>query len=126
MSEQTKGAKKKLRICQLVSFILNFGPVIYFVAKAFIDGEATTKFTIGGIAMLVICLTLVMTLFKFKLSRTIFWLLLAASFICIKNVQAALIIMAVCNVGDEVIVEPLIKHYKNSYGTNKIIDTRLN
>ena len=72
ISEVSKSARLKLRICRLVGFLLNFGPVIYFVAKAFIDGEASTKFTIGGIAMLVVCLTIIMTLFKFKLSRTIF------------------------------------------------------
>lgn len=125
MTDITKKDRKHYWICKLISLLLNFGPVIYFVITAFIQGDAKQKLTIGGVAMLTIILTIIMQLFKYKLNRTIFWLLCASIYIALGQFGTALIIIGVCNVLDEIIVEPLSKHFKNSYKTNKLIDKRM-
>lgn len=125
MTDITKKDRKHYRICKLISILLNFAPVVYFVVTAFIQGDAKQKLTIGGVAMLVIVLTIIMQLFKYKLNRTIFWLLCASIYIALGQFGVALITIGVCNVLDELIVEPLCKHFKNQYVTNKIIDKRM-
>lgn len=124
-SDVTTKYKRGCRITALISFLLSFGPLIYFVAVAFMNGDARQKFTIGGVAMLAIVLTIVMQLFKFKLSRTIFWLLGLAAYWVMQNMTVFLIVFMVTSVVDELVVEPLHKHYKNLYKTNKIIDQRI-
>ena len=124
-SDITKHKKHWCRFYGILSFALNFGPLLYFIIAAFIQGDVKQKATIGIVAMVAIILTIMMQLFKYNLKRTLFWLLLLAIFICADKLGPVFITVGVCSVIDEILVQPLHNAYKTSYKTNKEIDKRL-
>lgn len=124
-SNITKKKKRWTRIFGFTSFLLNFGPLLYFIVSAFIQGDVKQKATIGIVAMVAIILTVMMQLFKYNLKRTLFWLLLLAIFACADKLGAVFITVGVCSVIDEILVQPLHKAFKTSYKTNKEIDKRI-
>ena len=125
MSDITKGKKIASLITGILSFLLSFGPAIYFVSVAFVNGEIKQKMTIGALCTIVLILTVIMWLTKYNLRRTIFWILVFGIFIVADKLAVMFIVMGVCNIIDEVIMTPLHRSFKTSYKTNKEIDKRM-
>ena len=126
MSNQTKSLKTQKRILSLISLLLNILPLMWFLVSGFINGDSKQKLTIGLISSAAIVLTVLMQLFKFKLKRTLFWLVLLGIFICYSKLGICLIVIGICSVIDEVIIEPILERVKYDYRTNREIDKRIN
>ena len=94
--------------------------------KAFIDKDvqAVNKYTLGIMCSLALVVTLINIIAKLHL-RCIPWILLLGIYLCLRNITALLVIMAITTIIDELILTPLHKSFKNKYTINKEIDKRL-
>ncbi len=124
-SDRTKKMRKGYWITFLVSLALNFIPLIVFVIMGFVKGEPKEKLTLGFTIVIALALTATMLLMKAHLKRTVFWVLLLGVVCCLNKLQYMFIVMAICNILDEIIITPLHNGYKTKLKTNKEIDRRM-
>ena len=118
---------KKLSILTfLLSAICSLCPILIYVLKAFIDKDVqeVNKYTLGIMCSVALVVTLINIVAKLHL-RCIPWILLLGIYVCLKDITALLVIMAITTIIDELILMPLHKSFKNKYTINKEIDKRL-
>lgn len=104
-------------------FALSF-PLTFYGIMAFIEGSKVEKFTFGAFCCVAIGMVVINFLMKLKL-RSMIWLIVLGIFICLNEIQAMLIMVAVCTILDEICFTPLYKYFKRKAQTNKEIDKRL-
>lgn len=125
MSDITKENKKKYIFFCIMSAIVTFGPMLFYVIKGFIEGSTVSKFTMGAACTVAICLFALNAVFKQHL-RCPLWILLAGVYAALDSLETLIIILAVTTALDDFLFTPAVKHYKNKYTINKEIDGRLN
>lgn len=109
----------------LLSFGLYAGPfIIYVLMGLFSDALVVEKVSLVSTIMIVGIMTVVAAANKIVL-RSRLWILLIGLYCCLDNIMTPLIIVAVCQVIDELIVSPLAKHCKTKTSINAELDRRL-
>ena len=126
MSTMTKKYKKLSILTFLLSAICSLCPIVIYVIKAFVDKDVqeVNKYTLGIMCSVALVITLINIVAKLHL-RCIPWILLLGIYVCLKDITALLVIMAITTIIDELILTPLHKSFKNKYTINKEIDKRL-
>ena len=126
MSTMTKKYKRLSILTFLLSALCSLCPIFIYVIKAFVDNDvqAVNKYTLGIMCSVALVVTLINIVAKLHL-RCIPWILLLGIYLCLKNITALLVIMAITTIIDELILTPLHKSFKNKYTINKEIDKRL-
>ena len=126
MSTMTSKYKKLSILTFLLSAICSLCPILIYVIKAFVDKDVqeVNKYTLGIMCSVALVVTLINIVAKLHL-RCIPWILLLGIYVCLKNITALLVIMAITTIIDEMILMPLHKSFKNKYAINKEIDKRL-
>lgn len=121
----TKKLKAKYIIASLTSFLLNICPLIIFTVIAFISGTAIVHKVTLSMTLLVVLIFTVITFVNKTVFRSKLWILLIGLWLCLDNILTPLIVFAVCQIADELIVTPIKKHYRDRYKINKEMDKRL-
>lgn len=121
----TKKLKAKYVTAALISLLLNIGPLLVFTIIAFISGTAIVHKVTLSMTLLVVLIFSIITLVNKTVFRSKLWILLIGLWLCLDNILTPLIVFAVCQVVDELIVTPIKKYYKDRYKINKEIDRRL-
>ena len=126
MSTMTSKYKKLSILTFLLSAMCSVCPILIYVIKAFVDKDvqSVNKYTLGIMCSVALVVTLINIVAKLHL-RCIPWILLLGIYLCLKNITALLVIMAITTIIDELILMPLHKSFKNKYTINKEIDKRL-
>ena len=126
MSMMTSKYKKLSILTFLLSTICSLCPIVIYVIKAFVDKDVkeVNKYTLGIMCSVALVVTLINIVAKLHL-RCIPWILLLGIYVCLKDITALLVIMAITTIIDELILTPLHKSFKNKYTINKEIDKRL-
>ena len=126
MSTMTSKYKKLSILTFLLSAMCSLCPIVIYVIKAFVDKDvqAVNKYTLGIMCSVALIVTIINIVAKLHL-RCIPWILLLGIYLCLKNITALLVIMAITTIIDEMILMPLHKSFKNKYTINKEIDKRL-
>ena len=126
MTDKTKKYRQIYWILFIISLMLNFVPLIVYVIKGYADVNVSEgrKVTLTLTMMVALVLTVYNILAK-KHMRSVIWILLLGVYFAIQKIELLLILMAICTIIDEFVVEPLIKVYKRKYKTNYEIDGRL-
>ena len=126
MSTMTNKYKKLSILTFLLSAICSLCPILIYVIKAFVDKDVqeVNKYTLGIMCSVALVVTLINIVAKLHL-RCIPWILLLGIYLCLKDITALLVIMAITTIIDELILVPLHKSFKNKYTINKEIDKRL-
>ena len=126
MSTMTSKYKKLSILTFLLSAMCSLCPILIYVIKAFVDKDVqeVNKYTLGIMCSVALVVTLINIVAKLHL-RCIPWILLLGIYVCLKNITALLVIMAITTIIDELILTPLHKSFKNKYTINKEIDKRL-
>lgn len=126
MSTMTNKYKKLSILTFLLSTICSLCPIVIYVIKAFVDKDVkeVNKYTLGIMCSVALVVTLINIVAKLHL-RCIPWILLLGIYVCLKDITALLVIMAITTIIDELILVPLHKSFKNKYTINKEIDKRL-
>lgn len=124
MSKTTSDLKRKTLILHVLSWILTFLPVLIWVPMALSKStEATRNVLICSITICIILCGL-NVIFKHHI-RSVVWILMLGIYVCLKDIQALLIVIAIFTILDEFFVTPLYKHYKERYHINREIDKRI-
>jgi len=126
MTETTQKYKTTYWILFSISILLNFLPVIVYIIKGYasIEVSEARKVTLTMTLMIALILSIYNILAK-KHMRSVIWILLLGVYFALQKIELLLLLMAICTIADEFIVEPLMKKYKLKWKTNNEIDSRL-
>ena len=113
-------------ILTLLSIILSIGPLIVYSVIAFNNAGATTveKVTLMSLISVGTILSLVCLINKYT-PRCRLWLILIGLYVCLDQFIGCVLVMAITQCVDELIICPLSKYYKNKFRINREIDRRL-
>lgn len=109
----------------IASLALNFLPLFVYIVQGYasIQVEESRKVVLSFTLIAAVMLTIYNTLAK-KHLRSVVWILLLGVYYAVQKIELLLIIMAICTIIDEFIVEPLVKKYKLKWKTNAEIESR--
>ena len=125
MSKRTQTAKRLAGLFKLLSLIVICGPIFYFVTYALIFGNFTASQKLIITSTTACCLVLSilnLVLQVFKHSK--FWIVMIGLAIVLPNIARFVIVFGVANIVNEIILEPLYRHFNAQYHINKEIDRR--
>ena len=109
----------------ILSFLLYAGPfLIYTTLGLFSDALVVEKVSLVSTILIVGIMSLVAAANKMVL-RSRLWILLIGLYVCLDNIMTPLVIVAVCQVVDELIVSPLKRYCKTKTSINAELDRRL-
>lgn len=112
-------------ILAISSLLLNICPLAVYSIKAAVESNLVyEKIALTLTVFIVLILTAVAFINKIAL-RSRLWLILIGVYICLGEILTPLIIIAVCQVLDELIVSPLKKYYNTKLTIHKELDKRL-
>lgn len=121
----TKKYRNLFLIFGFLSILLNIAPISYYVIAGLIQSTLVVqKVALTMTVFVVLILSIVSWVNKITL-RSKLWILLIGFYIALQNILTPLILIAICQVLDELIVAPLYRRYKSKYSVNKEIDKRL-
>lgn len=125
MIRLTKKYKVLDYIFSTLSVLANILPLVIFIVSAYVEADIVyEKLAMTSALFLAIALTAVSLIIKIQL-RSRLWLLLIGLFICLDYALVAIIVLACCQIVDELVLCPLKKKFHNKYVINKELDKRL-
>ena len=112
-------------ILALISILLNFGPLLGYTVVALVSGAAVVqKFALCGTLVAVSIMTLYSLITKVAL-RSRLWILLIGLYLCLDSVLMPLLLVAGCQIVDELAISPLHRAYKEKRNIHREIDKRM-
>lgn len=113
------------RVFSLLSFLLTVGPFCGYVIAGLCSG-AIVEEKVGLISTVVIVGILTgIGLVRQIALRSKIWILLIGLYVCLGNIMTPLIIIACCQVVDELICAPLANYFKEEMRNHRAIDKRI-
>lgn len=112
-------------ITGLLSLLLSFGPLITYTVIAFVNKNASTtdKITLMSMLTVGVILSAVCLINKYT-PRCRLWLIMIGLYMCLDSFIGCVMVMAITQSVDELIVSPLHKSIRAKYVINKEIDKR--
>lgn len=121
----TKTYRFKYWMLFALSLLLNICPLAVYTIQALLQGQLVyQKVALTMTVFVVLIMTIISIINKITLKSRL-WIILIGLYLCLGEILTPLIIIAVCQIVDEVIVHPLKGHYKNKLTISKEIDKRL-
>ena len=112
-------------VFMITSVLLNLGPLMFYTIQALCQSTLVyEKVSLCLTVFVVLILSAVCLINKVAL-RSRLWVLLIGLYICLDSIMIPLIVIACCQVVDELAINPLAKHYKTKLLISKEIDRRL-
>ena len=124
MSPITKKYKSHATCLRCIDILLMFGPMVIFLIMGFMDATSSEKVVLGITTIAAVVLTVINVLMKYSLRSTV-WILLLGLYYVLDTMTVLILIIAITNILDELIITPLYKSAKNKYLINKEIDKRV-
>lgn len=107
------------------SLLCNICPLAVYVIKSLIESDSTPEKVALSTTVFVVLIMTVISIVNKHAMRSRLWIILIGIYICLDNIMTPLIIIAVCQVLDELVVCPLKHSFQNKLTINKQIDKRL-
>ena len=124
MTDITKKYRIIAAVLLIITILLNVGPLATYSVIAFCEADLVVeKVSLTCTVFIVLIMTLYSMVSKTAL-RSRIWIILLGMYFCLDYILTPLIIIAVCQVADEIIFNPLYRHYHNKYTINREIDKR--
>lgn len=121
----TRKYRKLSFLFGFISVLLNIAPFTIYAFIALVDSALIyQKIALSMTVLVVAILSLVAFINKVAMKSRL-WIVLVGIYVCLGEIITPLIIIAVCQVLDELIVSPLHKNFRNKKTINKEIDKRL-
>ena len=124
MSKESEKAKKLYHIFRGLSIAVTMGPLLVYFILSFARATVVNKLVVGSTLALVLVLTLINLIGKYKLRSPLF-LLLIGIYVGLGNILTPLYITTIGVVLDEFIFSPCAAKYKDLYTINHTMDKRL-
>ena len=121
----TKKIKRKYNFVVLLSFLFNFCPVFIYGIKALIEANLLhEKIALSMTVLIVLILTIISKVNEIMIKSRL-WIILLGIYFCIDYILVPLLIIAITQIIDELILMPLKKYLKNKKTINSELDKRL-
>lgn len=124
-TKRTKNLRIKAYLLTFLSLILSWGPLVLYVTQAYLTKTAAisdkiilTSLLAVGVIMSIVCL-----INKYVL-RCRAWLILIGLWLCLDKILGCILVIAITQCLDEIIVQPLARSFRNKLTINKEIDKR--
>jgi hypothetical protein len=125
-SKKTRNNQICYVILSVLSVMLWIGPIGIFGYLAIIQGTFLyQKISLSVTFLIVVIMTIINVTTRLAM-RSRLWIMLIGLYICLHNIMLPIIVFAVCQTVDELIVSPLKVYFKTKYKINKEIDGRIN
>ena len=120
---------KKMRLTSLfltlASILLSIGPLIVYLVLGYQQAQSTVgQITLTSMLGVSVILSLVCIINKYS-PRCRLWLILIGLYMCLDNFIGCILVLAITQCLDELVISPLAKRYRELYRTNKEIDRRM-
>ena len=125
MSNITNHYRRLYWIFLLVSTLLTICPATVYTIKALIESDLVYEKTSLVLTVFLVLIMTCITIVNKQAMRSRLWILLIGLYISLDYILGPLIVIAICQVLDELIACPLKKSYKNKLVINKQIDRRV-
>lgn len=115
MTQTTKTRRNKYRIATVAHLLLQLGPIFYYFCYALTNVKTTT----GGVSFTFLSLIsigmAVAAAIHGRVSRSSLWIMLIGFYIVLDNVMGPLMVIATCQVLDEIIARPVRARLREKY-----------
>ena len=120
----TKKLKWQLLIITIISIFINIGPVLFYTLKALVTSHLTyQKVAIVSTVFVVIIMTMVAMINKTVL-RSRIWIVMIGIYIGLDSFIEPLMVIAICQTADELIVSPIRRRCSLRYRIRKEMDAK--
>lgn len=121
----TKKYRRLFWLFTILSLLLNIAAPAYYIFDGLLgDGIIVEKVALSASVFIVIMLSAVAYVNKTTM-RSRIWILLLGLYVCLDTILTPLLIIAITQILDEWIINPLAKSYRNKLTINKQIDKRM-
>lgn len=121
----TKSYRLKYWLLFTFSLLCNLGPLCFFTVQAFIQSDLTHEKVALCMTVFVVLIMTVISLVNKVALRSRLWIILIGIYICLDHVLTPLVVIACCQIVDEVLIAPLKHSIKEKLVINKQIDRRI-
>ena len=124
-TKRTKNLRIKAYLLTFLSLILSWGPLILYVTQAYLTKTAATsdKIILTSLLAVGVIMSIVCLINKYVL-RCRSWLILIGLWLCLDKILGCILVIAITQCLDEIIVQPLARSFRNKLTINKEIDKR--
>lgn len=123
-SERTKRTCAAHRALSLLSILLCLGPCAVFIVKAFASSALTVEKVSLTFTVFVSIIISAVCLIRKTFFKSSIWLILIGLWICLDDISLMIVITAICQTIDELVVSPLCSCYKTKVQIAKELDRR--
>ena len=125
-TQRTKKIAHTALILSIISILLSIGPLVFYSAKAFITSTSTTnKCILLSMISIGTILSIVCLINKYT-PRCRIWLIVIGLYLCLDSILGTILVIAITQVLDELLVAPMARKYREKLHINKEMDIRLN
>ena len=113
------------KILTLISLLLSFGPLMVYLVLSYSSAvaEPVGKITLTAMLGVSVILSFVCLINKYT-PRCRLWLILIGLYMCLDNFIGCILVLAITQCLDELVVGPLARHYRSLHRINREIDRR--
>ena len=124
-SKYTKKLKVIALLLTLLSLLLSIGPLILYSTRALTNAQcdASDKCILLSMLSIGTILSLVCIINKYT-PRCRIWLVIIGLYLCLDSILGCILVIAITQVIDELIVAPIARRYREKLRINKEIDKR--
>lgn len=120
----TEKYKRLALLFTCLSILLVVGPFLYYVITALVGTALVVEKVALASTLVIVGIMTVVSMANKTVMKSRLWILLIGLYVCLDNIMTPLIIVAVCQVLDELIAAPLAKHYRGKLTISKTMDER--
>lgn len=125
MNKRTKHFLCAAIILTILSVLLTIGPAAFFLVKGFIAADVVVEKVALTMSIFVAVIGSLICL----ISRTVgfrsrIWIILLALFFVLDEFLLLIMVFAITQILDELVVAPLARHFRSKFSINREIDKR--
>ena len=131
MSQRTKHVIRVSIIMRVLSIILDLGPIAVYAVLAFQNHSTPANkcvllsmLSVGVVLAIGTILVNITRKVKTKAPRCGLWLVVIGLYLCLDSIIGCILVIAVTQVINELIVLPIARHYEKKIHINREIDRR--
>lgn len=108
----------------ILSVLLQLGPLVTYGIIGYVQSDLVTEKVGLSLTVFIVAILTVVAFVNKVAMRSRLWIMLLGLYFALDYIMTPLLIIAICQIVDELIAAPLKKHYKTKLTISKEIDKR--
>ena len=108
----------------ITSLLLQLGPLVTYGIIGYVQSDLVTEKVGLSLTVFIVAILTVVAFVNKVAMRSRLWIMLLGLYFALDYIMTPLLIIAICQIVDELIATPLKKHYKTKLTISKEIDKR--